>query len=61
MGKEILTFDDNEIVKNKFYRHETPTFLKHVEIEKELVSNKIKSVLMSKKNFIVKLSIIKHF
>ena len=49
MGKEILTFDDNEIVKNKFYHHETPTFLKHVEIEKELISNKIKSVLMSKK------------
>ena len=26
MGKEILTFGDIEIEKNKFYRHKTPIF-----------------------------------
>ena len=26
MGKEILTFEDIEIEKNKFYHHETPIF-----------------------------------
>ena len=26
MGKEILTFRDIEIEKNKFYRHKTPIF-----------------------------------
>ena len=25
MGKEIITFDDIEIEKNKFYRHKTLT------------------------------------
>ena len=28
MGKEMLTFGDNEIEKNKFYRHKTPIFLR---------------------------------
>ena len=41
MGKEILTFGDIEIEKNKFYRHKTPIFLKDVDIEKVIVSNKI--------------------
>ena len=27
MGKEILTFDNTEIEKNRFYRHKTPIFL----------------------------------
>ena len=27
MGKEILTFDDIEFEKNKFYHHKTPIFL----------------------------------
>ena len=36
MGKEILTFGNNEIEKNK-----TPIFLGEVDIEKLLVSNKI--------------------
>ena len=26
MGKEILTFDNTEIEKNRFYRHKTPIF-----------------------------------
>ena len=26
MGKEILTFGNIEIEKNKFYRHKTPNF-----------------------------------
>ena len=41
MGKEILTFDNIEIEKNKFYRHKTPVFGGNVDIEKVLVSNKI--------------------
>ena len=28
MGKEIVTFGDIEIEENKFYRNETPIFLK---------------------------------
>ena len=40
MSKEILTFEDIEI-KNKFYCNRTPIFKKFVDIEKELVSNKI--------------------
>ena len=39
MGKEILTFGDIEMEKN--YRNKTPIFLKDVDIEKVLVSNKI--------------------
>ena len=41
MGKEILTFGDIKIEKNKFYRHKTPNLLKDVDIKKVLVSNKI--------------------
>ena len=41
MGKEILTFRDIEIEKNKFYRNKISIFLKDVDIEKVLVSNKI--------------------
>ena len=41
MGKEILTFGDIVVEKNKFYRNKTPIFLKDVDIEKVLVSNKI--------------------
>ena len=41
MNKEILTFSNIEIEKNKFYRHKTPIFLRDVDIEKVLVSNKI--------------------
>ena len=41
MGKAILTFGDIETENNKFYCHKTPIFLKDVDIEKVLVSNKI--------------------
>ena len=40
-GKEILTFGDIEIEKNKFYRDKTPILLKDVDIENVLASNKI--------------------
>ena len=43
MGKEIVMFDDIENDKNKFYRHKSRIFLKDVDIEKVLVSNKISS------------------
>ena len=35
-----MTFGDIEIEKNKFYRNKTPIFVKDVDIEKVLVSNK---------------------
>ena len=41
MNKEILTFGNIEIEKNRFCRPKTPIFLKDVDIEKVLVSNKI--------------------
>ena len=41
MSKEILTLENIETEKNKFYRHQTPIFLGDVDIEKVLVSNKI--------------------
>ena len=45
MGKEISTFNDNEIGKKTnftaIYCHKAPIFLKDVDIEKVLVSNKI--------------------
>ena len=41
MGKEILTFGKIEIEKSKFYRHKASIFLKDVDNEKVLVSNKI--------------------
>ena len=41
MGKEILTFGDIEIEKNKFYRNKILVYLRDVDIGKVLVSNKI--------------------
>ena len=43
MGKEILTFGNIEIEKNKFYHHKNPIFWRagDVDIEIVLVSNKI--------------------
>ena len=41
MGKEILTLDNIENEKNKFYHNKTYIFLRHLDIEKVLVSNKI--------------------
>ena len=48
MDKEILTFGDIEIEKKIFFCHESPIFLKHVDIEKVLVFSKISS---GKKNY----------
>ena len=42
MGKEILTFGDIEVEKNKFYNIKV-LFFKDVDIEKVLVSKKISS------------------
>ena len=52
MGKEILTFGDIEIEKNKFYRHKSAIFLKDVDIDKVLVSNKISFAEKNYKCFI---------
>ena len=41
MGKEILTFGNIEIEKNKFFRNKIPFHLRDVDIEKVLVSSKI--------------------
>ena len=41
MGKEILTFGNIEIEKNKFYYHKNPAPLTDLNTEKVLVSNKI--------------------
>ena len=40
MGKEILTFDNIEIEKNKLYHHKNPILFRDIDIEKVLVSNK---------------------
>ena len=44
MGKEVLTFGDTDIEKDKFYCHRSPTFLKNIDIDEVLVSEKISSV-----------------
>ena len=41
MGKEILTFGNIEILKNKFYRHKSSILGGGVDIEKVSVSKKI--------------------
>ena len=41
MGKEILTFGDIEIEKNKFYYHKTPILLRDLGPEEALISNMI--------------------
>ena len=43
MSEKILMFGDIETEKNKFYRHKSSIFLKDVDIEKVLKSNKISS------------------
>ena len=52
MGNEVLTFGDFKIEKNKFYRNDFPIFLKDVDIEKVLVSNKICSDEKNYKYFV---------
>ena len=41
MDKDILTFGNTEIEKNKFYYCKTPIFLTDADIEKVLISSKI--------------------
>ena len=41
MVKEMVTFGNIDIRKNKLYRHRTPIDLGDVDIEKVLVSKKI--------------------
>ena len=41
MGKDVLTFVNIEIEKNRFYGHKTSIFLGDADIQKVLVSNKI--------------------
>ena len=52
MGREILTFDNIEIEKNKFYRNKAPIFLRNLDIEEVLVSHKISSGEKNYKYFI---------
>ena len=52
MGKEILTCDNIEIKKKKFTARRLLFFLKDVDIEKLLVSNKISFSEKSYKYFI---------
>ena len=58
MGKEILTFGDIEIEKNKFYDHKSPTFLEDVDIEKVSVPNKTSSGEKTINTFLVTCIII---
>ena len=44
MAKGILIFDNIEIFLKSFYRHKIPILLGDVDIEKVLVSNKIRFV-----------------
>ena len=44
MGKEILTFGNIEIMKNKLYSNMIPVLLRDVDMEKILVSNKVSLV-----------------
>ena len=46
MGKEVLTFGDIEIDKNKFHHHKSPIFLKKIDIEKISVYKKIYKYLI---------------
>ena len=41
MGKENLSFGNMEMEKSKIYRHRDPIFLKDIDDEKVLASNKI--------------------
>ena len=52
MDREILTFRNIEIEKDKFYSHKSSISLEDVDIEKVLVSNKISSVVKNYEYFI---------
>ena len=53
MDKEISSFGDIEIEKNKFYRNKTPIFLNYLDIEKVLAFNQIYFGQKNYKYFIV--------
>ena len=53
MGKEIITFSNTEIEKQKFHHHKNPIFLKNIEIGNILISNKTSDVKKNYNNFIV--------
>ena len=52
MDQEIFTIGDNEIEKNKFYRHKTPILLRDADTEKVLVSTRFLLVRKNYKYFI---------
>ena len=53
MGKEILTFSDIEIEKNKLYHYKSPIFLKDVDVKKVFVSSKISLVKKAVSTFLL--------
>ena len=52
MVKEIMTFRENEIENSKFHCYKNPTFIKDVDIDNILISNKIYSGEKNYKYFI---------
>ena len=62
MGKEIITFDDIEVEKHKFYQHKSTIFTYDVNIDTILVSNnfplikKVLNILLDKNMITKKLS-----
>ena len=48
MSKEIITFGDIEIEKRKLHCYKNPIFLKDVDIDNMLISDKVSS---SEKNY----------
>ena len=58
MVKEILTFGDSDIEKNKFYHNKTPVFLKDVDIEKVLVSTRFPLVKKTTNTLLVTCTMI---
>ena len=51
MGKEILTFGDIEIDKNKIYGNKSPNFLKDVAIRKFIINQYLTRFILLKKNY----------
>ena len=51
MCKQILTFGDIEIEKDKLYHYKSPTFFEHVDLEEVLASNKFSCSEKSYKQF----------
>ena len=53
MDEEIVTFEDIEIEKDKFYRYKSPIFLEDVDIENIVIFKKRSSNEKSNKYFLV--------